>query len=104
MSVDVKYQHCTAIYKEQAYLYYLHDKQLDGYFITSIAIADNYAAKKNFREVLVYFFTEIVRTRDVYCNLFENDLEFFSKYVSGTKEYNGMTIHKLNNFKDIVNV
>jgi hypothetical protein len=100
--MEVKFNHCTAIHKGQAYLYYIYDKALPGYFITSIAIADTMEAKRNFSEVLEYFFIEIVRDRTTYCNLFENSVEFFSKYVTTSQEYNGMTVYKMKPYKEIV--
>jgi hypothetical protein len=100
--MDVKFNHCTAIHKGQAYLYYIYDKALPGYFITSIAIADTMEAKRNFSEVLEYFFIEIVRDRATYCNLFENSVEFFSKYVTTSQQYNDMTVYKMKKYKDIV--
>ena len=59
-------------------------------------------AKRNFSEVLEYFFIEIVRDRTTYCNLFENSVEFFSKYVTTSQEYNGMTVYKMKPYKEIV--
>jgi len=100
--MDIHFHHCTAIHKGQAYLYYKYDRALPGYFVTSVAIADTMEAKRNFTEVLKYFFVEIVRSKDVYCNLFENSVELFSKYVNTPQQYNGMTIYKVKPYEEIV--
>lgn len=100
--MGIKFHHCTVINIGQAYLYYRYDKTLMGYFITSIAIANTIEAKRNFVEVLKYFFTEIVRGRDSYCSLFDNSTEFFSKYTTTSQDYNGSTVYKMKPYKDIV--
>ena len=43
---EIKFKRCTAIHKGNAFLYYMYDKNIPGYFIPSIAIADNVEDKK----------------------------------------------------------
>ena len=98
---EIKFKRCTAIHKGNAFLYYMYDKNIPGYFIPSIAIADNVEDKKCFIDIYEYFCTEIVRDRDIYCVLFENTVGLFDKYMDTTIEYQGKTLHKVKKYEDI---
>ena len=99
--MDIKFQRCTAIHKGNAFLYYFYDKNLPGYFITSVAIAGTADDKRYFMEVYEYFCTEIVRDRDIYCVLFDNNVDVFAKYMDSKIEYQGIDLYKVKKYDDI---
>ena len=99
--MDIKFQRCTAIHKGNAFMYYFYDKNLPGYFITSVAIAETVEDKRYFMEVYEYFCTEIVKDNDIYCILFANTVGFFNKYMDSTIEYQGKILHKVKKYEDI---
>jgi hypothetical protein len=99
--VDINFKRCTVIHKGNAFLYYIHDKNIPGYFITSVAISDSVKDKRHFMEVYEYFCTEIVRDKDIYCVLFPNTVTLFGKYMDTTLEYQGKTLHKVKKYEDI---
>ena len=99
--MDIKFQRCTIMHKGNAFLYYVYDKNLPGYFITSVAISDSVKDKRHFMEVYEYFCTEIVRKKDIYCVLFPNTITLFDKYMDTTLEYQGKTLHKVKKYEDI---
>jgi len=100
--VDIKFQHCTVIHKEHAFLYYFYDKTIPGYFITSVAIADSIRDKRCFMEVYEYFCTEIVRDKEIYCILFKNTVSLFDKYMTSTQiQHKDKTLYKVKKYEDI---
>ena len=99
--MDIKVQHCTALHKGNAFMYYFYDELLNGYFITSVAIAETVKDKRYFMEVYEYFCTEIVKDNDIYCILFANTVGFFNKYMDSTIEYQGKILHKVKKYEDI---
>ena len=101
MSEGIKFQRCTVMHKEHSFLYYFYDKNLPGYFITSVASADKIKGLRNFSAVFEYFCTEIVREDDIYCILFDNNKGLFDKYVDSTIKYQDKTLHKVKKFEDI---
>ena len=98
---EIKFKRCTAIHKGNAFLYYMYDKNIPGYFIPSIAIADNVEDKKYFIDIYEYFCTEIVRDRDIYCVLFDNNVGMFDKYMDSKIEYQGKDLYKVKKYDDI---
>jgi hypothetical protein len=98
--LEIKFHHCTALQKGEAYVYYMYNRELEGFFITSIVAANNDKAKMNLASLLKYFFTEISTDKDVYCNLFEDSLDVFSAYLTEAETLNGMPIYKIEAYKD----
>jgi len=100
--MDIKFTRCTTIHKGNAFMYYFYDKNIPGYFITSVAIADAVKDKRCFMEVYEYFCTEIVRDKDIYCALFPNTVSLFGKYMlDETIKYQDKTLHKVKKYEDI---
>ena len=99
--MDIKFKRCTMIHKGNAFLYYVYDKALPGFFITSIAIADHIKDKKDFTEIFDYFCTEIVRDKDIYCVLFANTEGLFDKYMDVSREYQGKTLYEVKKSDEI---
>ena len=100
--MEVKFNHCTALQKGEAYIYYMYNRELEGFLIASIVVAKNDKAKMGLASLLKYFFTEISRKKDVYCSLFDDSLDFFSGYITEAGKLNGMSIYKIEAYKDNV--
>lgn len=94
----VQFHSCTILQLGEAFVYYRHTKELGGYLITSVNVADNAEARLNLAELLTYFFREIVKTDNAYCMLFLESQEIFRKHVRYYKEYNGISVFKVTNF------
>jgi len=98
--MDIKFHHCTVLQKGEAFIYYMYNRELNGYLIASMVVANNMKAKIHLASIIKYFFTEISRNKDVYCSLFEDGLEFFSEYITEHGELNGVKIYKIESYKD----
>lgn len=94
--MEVKFHHCTVLQKGEAFIYYMYNRELDGFLIASLVCASNTEAKVNLASLLKYFFTEIVRKKDAYCSLFDGEEDnFFPGHTVEHTEINGMPIYKI---------
>jgi len=97
--VEIKFHHCTVLQKGEAFVYYNYNRELKGFFIASLVVANNLKARLNLAKLIVYFFKEIVRNKDVYCSLFNNSANAFTnhmvKSITKHSELNGLTIYKI---------
>ena len=93
--MNIKFHRCTVLQNGNAYLYYRHDKRINGYLALTIAIGDDFKDKKNFAKLLKYFFNEIIINDDLYVSFADNDKGYF-KYIN-TKpiEFDNHIIYKV---------
>jgi len=99
--MEIKFNHCTALQKGEAYIYYMYNRQLEGFLIASMVAADNSKAKIHLAQLIQYFFTEISRNKDVYCSLFNDSLDAFKDRIEEQGELNGITIFKIKPYKEM---
>ncbi len=100
--MEIKFQHCTVLQKGNAVIFYNYNRELEGYFITGIIVAKDMTAKLHLASLIKYFFTEIVRNKDVYCSLFDDESDFFNGHITKHSEINGMQVYKINSYgKDV---
>ena len=98
--MDIQFHRCTVLQNGNAFLYYRHNKLLNGYHALSIVIGDEFKDKKSFAELLQYFFNEIVIDDDLYVSFVDNDNGWF-KYIDETPiEYGKHTIYKVKRYNN----
>tara|TARA_R110002167_G_scaffold292949_1_gene497656 strand:- start:159 stop:476 length:318 start_codon:yes stop_codon:yes gene_type:complete len=98
--MNITFNRCTVLQNGRAYLFYRHDKGIGGYLALTIAIGDDFKDKKNFAELLKYFFNEIVIDDDLYVSFVDNDNGWF-KYIDETPiEYGKHTIYKVKRYNN----
>jgi len=93
---EIKFHHCTILQKGEAFIYYMYNRELEGYLITSIVCASTTTAKINLASLLKYFSAEISRKKDVYCSLFEGEEnKFFPGHTIKHTKLNGMQLYRV---------
>jgi len=93
---EIKFHHCTVLQKGEAFIYYMYNRNLEGFLIASIVCADNTVAKVHLASLLKYFFAEVSRSKSVYCSLFDGDEnKLFPGHVTPHSELNGMQVYKI---------
>ena len=97
--MNITFNRCTVLQNGRAYLFYRHDKGIGGYLALTIAIGDDFKDKKNFAELLKYFFNEIVIDDDLYVS-FDNEKGYF-KYIDTTPvAYGENTVYKVKRYNN----
>jgi len=97
--MDIKFHRCTVLQNGNAFLYYRHNKLLNGYHALSVMIGDDFKDKKSFAELLSYFFNEIVIDDDLYVS-FDNEKGYF-KYIDTTPvPYGENTVYKVKRYNN----
>jgi hypothetical protein len=90
----------TLLQKGEAILVYQYRKDISAYLIASILCAPNTSARIDLSKALIYFFNNIVKSRDVYCSLFLDGItDIFPGQIEYSQELNGLSIFKIDNSK-----
>ncbi len=83
----------------EAALFYRYSRELKGYFIAGVFIADTIADKIKFAKVWTYFVSKVVTKDDIYCSvMLGSKNSMFEKYLDYHSNVDGCDIYKVDNY------